>query len=90
MRPPRRRERRGEPRQRRYDAGLPLHYVSVEVWAPNPAGASYPLRTAEHHVAMTPDARAFEAAIRAGLADGWFACLSAHHRYQCVPPHPGQ
>jgi hypothetical protein len=87
MRPPhsdreRAREMRQEPR-------APLHYVSVEAWAPD-TGASYPMQVPEHHTAMTPDPRAFETAVRDSLPPGWTGYLTGHNRFRCIPAHPGR
>lgn len=90
MRPARPGERDREDPQAWYQPGQAAHYVSVEVWPPNPAGVSYPMQLPEHHTALTPDPRAFEQMVRDGLPDGWFGCLTGHNRYRCVPAHPGE
>lgn len=83
------RERAREAGQSWYSRDRALHYVGMEVWPPG-TGASYPMQLAEHHTAMTPDPRAFETAVQAGLPDGWLGYIAMHNRYQCVPAHGGR
>jgi hypothetical protein len=89
MRPPRPGDRNREASQSWYAAGRAVHYVTMEVWPPLTPG-DYPMQLAEHQTAITPDPREFEAAVRAGLPDGWTGYIASHNRFKCVPAHPGR